>query len=516
MANGKKRALISVHDKTGIVDLARELIARGYDIVSSGGTYKALIAAGVKVVSVEDVTGFPEMLDGRVKTLHPKIHAGILARGTEEHMAQMAGQGIGTFDIVVVNLYPFEEAVSDNAVPIEVAVENIDIGGPSMIRSAAKNHERVAVVVSPDQYPLVLSELRERGALSAETRRRLAVEAFECTATYEAAIFAFLHGRFLPNERFPRTLVPVFRKVEEMRYGENPHQGGAFYREARLTEPSVTSAKVLHGKQLSYNNILDANDALELVKDFERPTVTAVKHTNPCGVASADTIEEAFRRAMEVDPLSAYGGVLALNRPFSLPIADGLKKVFLEIIIAPSYDPAALEQMRKKKNLRILEVGELGRKDASGRELRSVVGGLLVQDRNLKRLDPSMCQVVSKRAPTPEEMASLEFGYRVVKHVKSNSIVLAKGEVTVGIGAGQMSRVDAVKLAVMKSHGKSAGSAMVSDAFFPFRDGIDEAAKGGVTAVAHPGGSIRDQDSIDAANEHGMAMIFTGLREFKH
>ncbi|MEW5936634.1 MAG: bifunctional phosphoribosylaminoimidazolecarboxamide formyltransferase/IMP cyclohydrolase [Candidatus Thermoplasmatota archaeon] len=516
MSIAKRRALVSVHDKRGLVDLAVAMAEAGYDLISSGGTLRALREAGIAASPVEDVTGFPEMLDGRVKTLHPRIHAGILARDTKEHLAQLREHGIETFDIVVVNLYPFEDVVSDRAVPMEVAVEHIDIGGPALIRAAAKNSECVAVIVSPEQYPMIIEELKRTGAVSPESRHRLAVEAFERTAAYDAAIYSFFHSRYKPETRFPRTLIPVFRKVEDLRYGENPHQDGALYREAKITEACVVSARQLHGKQLSYNNILDANDALQLVREFDRPTAAAVKHTNPCGVASSDDIHEAFRKAIEADPKSAYGGILALNRPCTEEIASGLRKIFLEVIIAPSYEPGALDILRKKKNLRILEIGEFGNADPRNTELRGIVGGLLVQDRNLKRLDPSALRVVTKRAPTPEELLSLEFGYKVVKHVKSNSIILSKGESTVGIGAGQMSRVDAVKIAVMKSNGNSSGAAMVSDAFFPFRDGIDEAAKGGITAVAHPGGSIRDQEVIDAANAHGMAMVFTGLREFKH
>jgi phosphoribosylaminoimidazolecarboxamide formyltransferase/IMP cyclohydrolase len=510
-----RRAVLSVHDKTGLVDFARGLSVLGFELVSSGGTHAEIKKAGIPVVQVSDVTGFPEMLEGRVKTLHPKIHAGILARGNDDHMAQIRAQGIEPFELVAVNLYPFESVVARGG-SLNEAIENIDIGGPSLVRAAAKNHERVAVVVSPSQYPKVLEELSSKGEISHETRRKLAVDAFETTAAYDAAIYSYLYRTYV-NEPFPPTLIPVFRKQLELRYGENPYQRGCFYSEARtLTEPSITTAKQLHGKQLSYNNILDANDTLEMVKDFDRPTAAAVKHTNPCGIASADDILTAYRRAVAVDPLSIYGGIVAVNRPMTLEVALELKPIFLEVVIAPSYEPDALEQLKKKKNLRILETGPFGKYDASENDMRKVVGGMLVQDRNLKRLDMSTLKIVSKRLPTPEELVGMEFAYRVVKHVKSNSIVLAKGEVAVGIGAGQMSRVDAVELAVKKSKGTSAGSVMASDAYFPFPDGIIEAAKGGVTAAIHPGGSIRDQEAIDAADERGMAMAFTGLREFKH
>ncbi|MFH0815209.1 MAG: bifunctional phosphoribosylaminoimidazolecarboxamide formyltransferase/IMP cyclohydrolase [Methanobacteriota archaeon] len=510
-----RRALLSVHDKTGLVDFARGLSGMGFELVSSGGTHAEINKAGIRVAQVSEVTGFPEMLEGRVKTLHPKIHAGILARCTPDHMAQIGAHGIEPFEMVAVNLYPFESVVARGCA-LDEAVENIDIGGPSLVRAAAKNHERVAIVVSPSQYPSVLEELSSKGAISHETRKRLAVEAFETTAAYDAAIYSYLYSAYV-NEPFPRTLVPVFRKQLELRYGENPYQRGCFYREARtLTEPSITTAKQLHGKQLSYNNILDANDTLEMVKDFDRPTASAVKHTNPCGIASADDILAAYKSAVAVDPLSVYGGIVAVNRPMTLEVATELKPIFLEVVIAPSYEPDALAQLQKKKNLRILETGPFGKYDATEMDMRKVVGGILVQDRNLKRLDMSALKVVSKRQPTPDELVGMEFAYRVVKHVKSNSIVLAKGETAVGIGAGQMSRVDAVELAVKKSRGASAGSVMASDAYFPFPDGIIEAAKGGVTAAIHPGGSIRDQEAIDAADERGMAMAFTNLREFKH
>jgi phosphoribosylaminoimidazolecarboxamide formyltransferase/IMP cyclohydrolase len=510
-----RRALVSVHDKTGLVDLARGLAGLGFELVSSGGTHAVLSEAGLKPIQVSDVTQFPEVLDGRVKTLHPRIHAGILARSTPEHMSQIETLGISPFDIVVVNLYPFEKVVEGGGA-LDEAVENIDIGGPSLVRAAAKNHERVAVVTSPAQYDGVAEELARTGKVSIETRRRLAVEAFEATAAYDATIYAYLN-RTYKGEPFPRTLIPVLSRQLELRYGENPHQRGCFYREARaLREPSVTTARQLHGKQLSYNNILDANDTLEMVKDFDRPTAAAVKHTNPCGIASADDILTAFKRAVDADRLSIYGGIVAVNRTLTSELAQELKPIFLEVVIAPSYESGALELLMRKKNLRILETGPFGAVDGSEMDMRKVVGGVLVQDRNLKRLDMSTSKVVSKRKPSAEEFLGMEFAYRVIKHVKSNSIVLCKGEEAVGIGAGQMSRVDAVELAVRKSKGRSVGSVMASDAYFPFPDGIVAAAEGGVTAAIHPGGSIRDQEAIDAADERGMAMVFTGLREFKH
>jgi phosphoribosylaminoimidazolecarboxamide formyltransferase/IMP cyclohydrolase len=509
-----RRAIISVSDKTGLVDFARELIALGFDIVSTGGTFKELHEAEVPVTRISDITGFPEILDGRVKTLHPVIHAGILAKATDEHREELKSNGIQAFDLVAVNLYPFEKVAANRDSAEEELIENIDIGGPTMVRAAAKNFENVIIVTSPNQYGQIIEELK-CGGVSVETRKMLAAQAFGRTCAYDMAIAAEF-GRRYGEGGYPDRLLLNYEKLADLRYGENPHQTSAFYKEPVVTEKCITNAVQLHGKQLSFNNILDANDALELVKDFERPTATVVKHTNPCGAASADNITEAYERAMDVDSLSAFGGVIAVNRPLTLKIAEKVSRIFVEVLIAPSYEPGALNMLTKKKNIRILETGELGEVDQNSLDIKRVVGGALVQDRNLAHVNVRELEVISDRKPTEEELASMDYAWRVIKHVKSNSIVFAKGSVTTGIGAGQMSRVDAVKIAGFKADERAKGSAMASDAFFPFRDGIDEAAKVGVTAVIQPGGSIRDKEVIEAVNEHGMAMVFTGLREFKH
>ncbi len=510
-----RRALLSVSDKTGIVDLAGNLNEIGIEIISTGGTAKAIESAGIPVRRVEEITGFPEMLDGRVKTLHPVIHGGILALRNEEHLKQIEEQGIEPIDMVVVNLYPFEKVAKNENASVEDLIENIDIGGPTLIRSAAKNHENVVVVSNPERYDEVVEAIIEEGEVPPELRRELALEAFAHTAAYDSMIYTTLAQRFT-GKKFPEHLFLHYLKVQDLRYGENKEQEAAFYREPEIKEVSIASAKQLHGKAMSYNNILDTNDALELIKDFDEPTVAAIKHTNPCGVASADDIYTAFRRAMDADPMSAYGGILALNREVTYDIVKDLKGVFLEVIIAPSYEEKALERLMKRKNLRIVETGPLEHAKPS-MDYRKVVGGMLAQDRDISRLDdPSKLKVVSERAPTQKEIEDMLFAWRVTKHVKSNSIIYAKDKTTVGIGAGQMSRVDAAKIASFKAGDRAKGAVMSSDAFFPFRDGIDEAAKAGVTAVIHPGGSIRDEEVIQAANEYGMAMVFTGYRLFKH
>ncbi len=509
-----RRALLSVSDKRGITDLAKALSEMGIEIISTGGTARVIEQAGIPVKRVEEITGFPEMLDGRVKTLHPVIHGGILALRNEDHMKQIKEEGIEPIDMVVVNLYPFERVAREEDASIEDLIENIDIGGPTLIRSAAKNHENVVVVSNPSRYDEVVEALVEEGDVPQEMRRELALEAFAHTAAYDSTIYSTLSQRFT-GLKFPPHLFLHYLKVQDLRYGENKEQEAAFYRELEITEPCIASARQLHGKALSYNNILDTNDALELIKDFDEPTVAAIKHTNPCGVSSADDIYTAFRRGMDADPMSAYGGILALNREVTYDIVKDLKGIFLEVIIAPSYEEKALERLMKRKNLRIMETGPLAPPKPS-MDCRKVVGGMLAQDRGISKLDPSGLKVVTEREPTEEEMRDMIFAWKVTKHVKSNSIVFAKNKTTVGIGAGQMSRVDAVKIASFKAGEKAKGAVMSSDAFFPFRDGIDEAAKAGITAVIHPGGSIRDEDVIKAANEYGMAMVFTGYRVFKH
>ncbi len=515
LTENKKRALISVYDKKGIVDFARKLVEYGFEIVSTGGTFKELHEAQIPVTRVSEITDFPEILDGRVKTLHPRIHGGVLANRTDEHLEELKGNDIEPFDMIVVNLYPFEQVILNKEAPDEEIFENIDIGGHTLIRAAAKNHDNVVIATAPDQYEPILEELGSSEDVSPETRKELAVKAFLRTCTYDMAIVDEFEERF-SGDSYPEDLLLHFKKLVDLRYGENPHQTSAFYLEPGVKESCVTNTRQLHGKQLSFNNILDINDALELVKDFKEPTATIVKHTNPCGVASADDMHAAYELAMAADPLSSFGGVIAVNRPLPLETAEQINKIFVEAVIAPSYEPGTLDILRKKKNIRIIETGELGDVDKTSLDFKRVIGGLLVQDRNLKQLDIRQLPVSSERKPTRKELASMDYAWRVIKHIKSNSIVFAKGKVTTGIGAGQMSRVDAVKIAGFKAGENAKGSAMASDAFFPFRDGIDEAAEAGITAVIQPGGSIRDKEVIQAVNEHNMAMLFTGIREFKH
>ena len=518
------RALISVSDKSKIVEFARELQSLGIEIISTGGTARLLRENDIRITEVSDYTGYPEMLDGRVKTLHPKIHAGILAvRDDERHMNELKDQGIKSIDMVVVNLYPFEDTVAREDVSIEEAIENIDIGGPTLIRAAAKNYRYVAVVTDPRQYDTVLAELKANDRmLSNETRFKLAKEAFSRTARYDAVISSYLETISEQKREFPETYAPVYVKVQGLRYGENPHQQAAFYRIPYLTEPCVATAKQLHGRELSFNNILDLNAALEIVKDFDEPTAAIIKHNNPCGVASHETsLAQAYRDALACDPLSAFGSIIGLNRVVDLETAKAIREAalsgsFPEAIIAPGYEPDALELLSKAKNRQILEVGSLGKLDYGMKETKSVVGGLLVQERDLKLIDRSQLKVVTEKEPTSEMMDSLLFAWKVCKHVKSNAILLARDKRTVGIGAGQMSRVDSTIIAIRKAGDRARGSVMASDAFIPFRDSIDLAAEAGVVAVIQPGGSKRDDEVIRAANEHGIAMVFTGMRHFRH
>jgi len=529
-----KRALISVSDKEGLVAFAKGLIGFGVEIISTGGTSRYLKDQGVAVRDVSDLTGFPEILDGRVKTLHPKVHGGILGRRDHpSHQKQMKRHGIEPIDLIVVNLYPFEGTISKAGCTLEEAVEQIDIGGPAMIRSAAKNFHDVAVVVDPDDYPEILEELgRYHGALSPETRMRLATHAFTHTARYDSIISHYLEAR-LSGETpvlFPQILDLKFEKIQNLRYGENPHQLAAFYRDLTIAqegaatfEPSVSKARQLHGKEMSFNNFLDANSALELVKEFSGPaavpTAVVVKHNNPCGVAASESLLEAYQMAKATDPVSAFGGVAAFNKHLDSETAREIATTFMEVVIAPGFDEEALEMLRKKKDLRLLETGPmLDNQHHAGRmDFRRVVGGLLLQERDLGRIeDIKQLRVVTTRRPTEEEYEGLAFAWKVAKHVKSNAIVFARAGQTIGIGAGQMSRVDSVRLAAQKAVLPVSGCVMASDAFFPFRDGLDEAAKAGVKAVIEPGGSIRDEEVIKAANEHGMAMVFTSMRHFRH
>jgi phosphoribosylaminoimidazolecarboxamide formyltransferase / IMP cyclohydrolase len=526
-----RRALISVHDKTGVVDLARGLRQLGVEILSTGGTARLLREAGVEVVDVAEATGFPEILDGRVKTLHPKIHGGILARrDTAEHMATLDRHGIRPIDLVVVALYPFAETVA-RGTGREDAIENIDIGGPSMIRSAAKNHEAVAVVTDPRQYEALLDEMRETGStLSITTRARLAAEAFRRTAEYDAAIAAYLAGTRpggepsgLPAgvERLPERLDFAAGRVMALKYGENPHQAAALYRLAGEPALGLSASSQLCGPELSFNNLLDGSAALALLLEFDEPAAVVIKHTNPCGAAVGASVAEAMRRAKASDPVSIYGGIVAMNRVVDMDVVKELAGILLEILLAPAYEGDALEELRRtKKKCRVLRA-PTERRDypRAIREVRSVFGGLLVQEADLVDLDPGRLRVVSNRPPRDAEMRALRFAWRVAKHAKSNAIVLATAEQVVGVGAGQMNRVDSARLAVMRARElglETRGTVCASDAFFPFRDGLDVVARAGVTAAIHPGGSLRDEEVIAAANEHGMAMVTTGIRHFKH
>ena len=508
-----KRALISVSDKTGVVEFAKELTALGYEIVSTGGTSKALQAADVPVIGISDVTGFPEILEGRVKTLHPAVHGGILAKGTDEHMAVLAEHAIKPIDLVVVNLYPFQATVAKPDVTLADAIENIDIGGPTMVRSAAKNHDRVAIVVNPARYESVIAELKEAGELSLTTKRFLALEAFQHTAQYDAAISHYLTDAF-GAEALAGEIAFGGQKIQELRYGENPHQKAAFYRSGIPASGTVANAKQLNGKELSYNNIVDVDAAWQLVNEFAQPAVVIVKHTNPCGTAIGATLEEAYARAYAADSVSAFGGIIAVNRVLNKATAEQIVETFMEAVIAPAFDEDAVEVLKTKKNLRLLEVGE----KVANNELwiEKVSGGFLVQERDNHNLKLEDCKVVTDKVPTEEEMTELIFAWNIVKHVKSNAIVVTRDGQSIGVGAGQMNRVGSAKIAFEQAGEKCNGAVLASDAFFPFRDTIDEAAKAGITAIIQPGGSVRDQESIDACNEHGIAMVFTGVRHFKH
>ncbi|BBL73321.1 bifunctional phosphoribosylaminoimidazolecarboxamide formyltransferase/IMP cyclohydrolase [Methylomagnum ishizawai] len=520
MNNPVTRALISVSDKTGVVDFCRELAALGIAILSSGGTARLLLDSGIAAIEVSQHTGFPEMMGGRIKTLHPKIHGGILGRrGVDE--AVMAEHGIGPIDLVVVNLYPFEATVAQPGCPLAEAIENIDIGGPAMIRGAAKNHDAVGVVVDPLDYPLVLRELKENGgALSAATRFRLAIKSFRHTAAYDASISTYL-GKIEGGEPFPDPLVTRFRHGQALRYGENPHQRAAFYVDPGAAPGTVATARQIQGKELSYNNIADADAALECVKQFaESPACVIVKHANPCGVAEGQSLLEAYDRAYATDPTSAFGGIIAFNRALDAETARAIvERQFVEVILAPGIAPDALPILAAKANVRVLETGAWPAEPKPEWDYKRVAGGLLVQDKDLGRVERAGLKLVSRRAPTEAEIADLLFAWNVAKFVKSNAIVYAKDRQTVGVGAGQMSRVYSARIAAIKAQDvglQVAGSVVASDAFFPFRDGVDSAAEAGVTAVIQPGGSVRDAEVVAAADEHGLAMVFTGMRHFRH
>jgi len=516
-----RRALISVSDKTGVVELARTLAERGVSILSTGGTARLLTEQGITVTEVSKHTGFPEIMDGRVKTLHPRIHGGLLGRrGVDESV--MSLHGIERIDLLVVNLYPFAETVARPACTYSEAIENIDIGGPAMVRAAAKNHDAVTVLVDPADYGALLGELEQHdGSTTPQLRAWLAAKAFAHTARYDTMVANYLQGRNpAPGSAFPQSLPLVYEKVQDLRYGENPHQQAAFYRDVTPRGPSVSNARLLQGKELSFNNIADADTAIECVRQFSEPACVIVKHANPCGVAVAGDPRAAYDRAYRTDPTSAFGGILAFNRPLdAATVSTILERQFVEVLAAPAILPEARAALAAKPNVRVLELGDLPVDHGAELEFRSVSGGLLAQTRDLGMVRRDQLQVVSRRQPTPAELDDLLFAWRVCKFVKSNAIVYAREHRTLGIGAGQMSRVYSSRIAAMKAADEKiavSGAVMASDAFLPFRDGLDVAAEYGIGAVIQPGGSLRDAEVIAAADEHGMAMVFTGMRHFRH
>ena len=512
-----RRALVSVSDKRGLIPFVSGLSELGVEILSTGGTCKSLREAGLEVIEVSEKTGFPEIMDGRVKTLHPVIHGGLLGRrGTDE--AVMTEHGIEPIDLLVVNLYPFEQTIAREDATIDEAIENIDIGGPAMIRAASKNHDGVAVIVEPGDYESVLEDLKN-DKLSLDSRRRLAAKAYAHTASYDTAITKYLSNS-LGDDALGQRFVYAGSLSERMRYGENPHQNAAFYVDQQAPAGSLAAAKQLQGKALSYNNIADSDAALECVKQFENPACVIVKHANPCGVAVADTIIDAYDRAFKTDPTSAFGGIIAFNRPLDVKTAEAIvERQFVEVIVAPSIDADALDVIAAKKNLRVLETGEWPAAAHIGFDFKKVSGGLLVQNTDLGVISERDLKVVTDLAPTPQQIQDMLFAWTVVKYVKSNAIIFCKDNMTIGVGAGQMSRVYSTRIAAIKAADEGLeiqGSVMASDAFFPFRDGIDAAAETGISAIIQPGGSMRDDEVIQAANEHGLAMVFTGMRHFRH
>ncbi|KOF09687.1 phosphoribosylaminoimidazolecarboxamide formyltransferase [Planococcus glaciei] len=510
----RKRALLSVSDKSGILEFAQELEKMDYEILSTGGTKRFLEENGVSITAVDEITKFPEILGGRVKTLHPLVHGGLLAKHDDaQHQSEMAENGISPIDIVCVNLYPFRETISKPDVTVEDAIENIDIGGPTMLRSAAKNHAYVTVIVDSEDYAIVTSELRDQNATTPETRRRLAAKVFRHTAAYDSYISNYLTD--LTGEEYPDQLTLTYELQQPLRYGENPHQKAAFYRSPLGSDFSIASAEQLHGKELSYNNIQDANAALQIIKEFKMPAAVAVKHMNPCGVGTGETISAAFAKAYEADSTSIFGGIVALNREVDAETAKQLAGIFLEIIIAPAFSKEALEILTQKKNIRLLTILFDGTQQDKWNTV-TVEGGLLVQQPDTFGYEDAEIQVATERQPTDAELEALKLGWSVVKHVKSNAIVVSNSDMTVGIGAGQMNRVGSAKIALEQAGEKAAGAIMASDAFFPMSDTVEAAAKAGIKAIIQPGGSKKDQESIDMANAHGIAMVFTGVRHFKH
>lgn len=509
-----KRALVSVSDKTNLVSFVQNLVELGYEIISTGGTKKTLEEAGMNVIAIDEVTGFPEILEGRVKTLHPMVHGGLLAkRDDAHHQAQVAENNIEYIDLVCVNLYPFAKTIQNPEATHEDKIENIDIGGPSMLRSAAKNFNDVTVVVDANDYDLIISEIREHGNTTLKTRQMLAGKVFNHTAAYDAMIANYFNE--INEVEVPEKLTVTYDLKQTLRYGENPHQKAAFYQTLQQPSYSVVSSEQLHGKELSYNNIADANAALEILQEFEGAAAVAVKHMNPCGVGLGTTIEEAYAKAYEADPTSIFGGIVALNREVSKPLAEELHKIFLEIVIAPSFTEEALEVLKQKKNIRLLTT-DMSQRLQPGQKLVSVKGGLLVQELDTVQVKKEDLECVTEVKLTEEDLEQLLFGFQVCKHVKSNAITLVKNDMTIGVGAGQMNRVGSAKIALEQAGALAQGAYLASDAFFPMSDTVELAAKYGIKAIIQPGGSIKDQDSIDACNKHGIAMVFTKVRHFKH
>ena len=521
-----QRALLSVSDKAGLVEFAKGLVEIGAQLISTGKTAEHLRGASLNVTEVEEVTGIPEMLEGRVKTLHPAIHGGILGkRADAEHQRDLEERGISPIDLVAINLYPFESTIAEGTVDLSEAIEQIDIGGPALIRSAAKNFEGVVVVTHPDQYREVLKEVQRSGGVSLTTRLRLAQEAFQTTARYEGAIASFLSTVTCTEaslkaqwpQPFPPYLAWGLTRRELLRYGENPHQQAALYRAFKSSGPSLASAQQLHGKALSYTNLLDLDSALQLSLEFTEPAACIIKHTTPCGVATGEPLVDAYRRARSTDPVAAYGGVAGFNRPVDEATAKEIATTFVEAVIAPTYAEAAKEILRSRQDLRMLQIPpEEWQSDSDPLDMRRISGGLLLQERDHTDLETSSLTVVTRREPTPAEWEALTFAWKVAKHVKSNAVVFTTANTTVGIGAGQMSRVDSCRVAIIKAQSSLKGTVVASDAFFPFRDGIDAVAEAGATAIIQPGGSVRDGETIQAADEHGVAMVFTGIRHFRH
>jgi phosphoribosylaminoimidazolecarboxamide formyltransferase/IMP cyclohydrolase len=512
----KKRALISVSDKTGIVELAKRLAVQGFEIISTGGTAKELQDAGIEVIGISDVTGYPECLDGRVKTLHPKIHGGLLAiRDNMEHMETLAKLDINTIDMVIVNLYPFRQTIQKYNVSLEEAIENIDIGGPSMLRAAAKNYKYVTVMVDPSDYEAVMQEIEQNGNTLETTRFQLAAKVYSLTASYDSLIGNYLWQK-AGLEQFPNTMTMTFEKQQDLRYGENPHQAAAYYRELLPREGSLVNAIQLHGKELSYNNINDLNGALQTLLEYTEPAAVAVKHANPCGIGVGENIYEAYSKAYIADEVSIFGGIVALNRSVDKKTAEEINKIFIEIVVAPAYEEDALEILKGKKNIRILQLNEFEQQNAKQLELKTISGGLLLQEQDEQDFEIQELKIVTERKPTELELKNLLFAWKAVKHVKSNAIVIAKDNRTLGIGPGQTNRIWAAQMSLNRAGAEAQGAVLASDAFLPFDDVVKEAAKAGITAIIQPGGSLKDQDSIDACNKYCIAMVFTGMRHFKH